>query len=178
MLLWRVAVLATAACGSGEHDEASPWATRYEAPVESGDEWPVEPHSPALECSDCHPEEHETNPKRRVLTEEHTDIVLRHDERHRWCLDCHDPDDRERLRLASGERVDFHHSYRLCGQCHGDKYRDWRAGVHGRRTGSWTGRGAGRTGVVCVHCHDPHTPRFRLKDGHRKPPPRRPLPPE
>ena len=43
------------------------------------------------------------------------------------------------LHLASGERVPFDESYRLCGQCHGEKQRDWRAGVHGRRTGEWNG---------------------------------------
>ena len=51
----------------------------------------------------------------------HTDIVLKHDEEHRWCLDCHDADDRDLLHLASGERVPFDESYRLCGQCHGEK---------------------------------------------------------
>ena len=65
----------------------------------------------------------------------HDDIVLQHDEEHRWCLDCHDAADRDLLHLASGERVPFEESYRLCGQCHGEKLRDWRAGVHGRRTG-------------------------------------------
>ena len=69
----------------------------------------------------------------------HTDIVLKHDETHRWCLDCHDATNRDVLHLASGERVPFEESYRLCGQCHGEKYRDWRAGVHGRRTGNWNG---------------------------------------
>jgi ferredoxin len=68
----------------------------------------------------------------------HDEIVLKHDEEHRWCLDCHDASDRDALHLASGEPVPFEESYRLCGQCHGEKYRDWRAGVHGRRTGSGT----------------------------------------
>jgi len=27
-----------------------------------------------------------------------------------------------------------HESYRLCGQCHGTQYRDWRSGIHGKRT--------------------------------------------
>jgi len=51
----------------------------------------------------------------------HGDIVLKHDEEHRWCLDCHDADDRDRLHLASGERISFDESYLLCGQCHGEK---------------------------------------------------------
>ena len=64
----------------------------------------------------------------------------------------------DRLRLASGATVPFTESYRLCGQCHGDKYRDWRAGIHGRRTGHWEGP---RTYYLCVHCHNPHSPRFK-----------------
>ena len=82
-------------------------------------------------CSGCHvgmtPDR-----TRRTLSAMHTDIVLKHDEEHRWCLDCHDATDRDWLHLASGERVPFEESYRLCGQCHGEKLRDWRAGVHGR----------------------------------------------
>ena len=35
--------------------------------------------------------------------------------------------------------MSFAESYVLCGQCHGEKLRDWRAGVHGRRTGQWNG---------------------------------------
>jgi hypothetical protein len=119
-------------------------------------------------CSNCHagmiP-----NRNRRELTAMHTDIVLKHDETHRWCLDCHDADNRDVLHLASGERVPFDESYRVCGQCHGEKYRDWRAGVHGRRTGNWNGA---KTYLLCAHCHNPHQPRF-----HALAPKLAPLPP-
>jgi len=53
----------------------------------------------------------------------------------------------------------------LCGQCHGEKYRDWRVGVHGKRTGDWNGK---KRYLLCAHCHNPHTPRFS---------PIKPLPP-
>ena len=110
-------------------------------------------------CSDCHnPKDLPPNPTRRQLTDAHDDIVLKHDEEHRWCLDCHDADNRDRLHLASGEPVSFEESYRLCGQCHGEKYRDWRAGVHGRRVGLWNGP---KKYLLCVHCHSPHQPRFK-----------------
>jgi hypothetical protein len=98
------------------------------------------------------------NRTRRELTEFHTDIVLAHDEQHRWCLDCHDADHRDQLHLASGAPVSFAESYVLCGQCHGEKLRDWRAGVHGRRTGQWNGH---KTYLLCAHCHNPHQPRFK-----------------
>ncbi len=105
------------------------------------------------------------NPKPRKLTGMHEDIVLKHGPESRWCLDCHDANDRDRLHLASGEKIDFSHSYLLCGQCHGDKYRDWKVGVHGKRTGEWNGR---KQYFLCVSCHIPHSPRFR---------PLKPMPP-
>ena len=121
-------------------------------------EVPAPPFSEGIfPCSACHaglP----VNRSRRGLTEMHSDIVLRHDEAHRWCLDCHDAADRDRLHLASGEPVSFDESYLLCGQCHGEKLRDWRAGVHGRRTGDWSGH---KRYLLCAHCHNPHQPRFR-----------------
>jgi hypothetical protein len=95
--------------------------------------------------------------KRRALSMAHQEIDLRHDQEHRWCLDCHDVANRDVLHLASGETVPFEESHRLCGQCHGDKHRDWRAGVHGRRTGRWDGE---KQYLLCVHCHDAHSPRF------------------
>jgi hypothetical protein len=119
-------------------------------------------------CSSCH-QGMEVNRKRRALEGMHSDITLKHDEEHRWCLDCHDAANRDRLHLASGELVPFEESYRLCGQCHGEKLRDWRAGVHGRRTGNWNGP---KRYLLCAHCHNPHEPRFQaLKP---QPPPLRP----
>lgn len=108
-------------------------------------------------CMDCH-EEGEPNPTRRVLTEYHEDIELRHDEENRWCLDCHDERNRDFLHLASGTLVPFERSYLLCGQCHGPTLRSWKAGVHGKRTGRWDG--VERYYLLCVNCHNPHQPRF------------------
>jgi hypothetical protein len=124
--------------------------------LEEHPEVPPPPFSDGIyPCSFCHADL-PRNAARRVL-EAHDDIVLRHDEEHRWCLDCHDVTDRDVLHLASGERLPFEESYRLCGQCHGEKLRDWRAGVHGRRIGQWNGR---KGYLLCVNCHNPHKPRF------------------
>ena len=116
-------------------------------------------------CSDCHDPSLPVKTKRRTLKTAHQEIELRHDEEHRWCLDCHDTADRDKLHLAGGETLPFDESYRLCGQCHCDKYRDWRAGVHGRRSGDWNGH---KTYLLCVHCHSSHAPAFQ---------PMKPLPP-
>ena len=120
---------------------------------------------PCMECHAAFP----PNPERRALEGMHSDIVLHHDEEHRWCLDCHDLNDRNQLRLASGTLVPFTESYRLCGQCHGTQYRDWRSGIHGKRTGYWDGS---KRYLLCVHCHNPHSPRFALLQP--LPPPVRP----
>lgn len=109
-------------------------------------------------CTGCHDPNLTVNAERRVLRKAHTDIQLRHDEQHRWCLDCHNADNRDVLRSAAGEPIPFAESYRLCGQCHGDKYRDWKAGIHGKRTGEWDGQ---KSYLLCIHCHDPHTPKFK-----------------
>ena len=125
--------------------------------TEEGIEVPRPPFSKDIfPCSDCH-SDMDVNPERRELVEEHTNIVLHHDEKNRWCLDCHNANDRDKLHLASGALVEFSESYKLCGQCHGEKMRDWRAGVHGKRTGHWRGE---KRYLLCVHCHNPHSPRF------------------
>ena len=109
-------------------------------------------------CNDCH-SEIEPNPERRELVDMHDDItaMFNHDSENRWCLDCHDLNNRDSLRLASGQLLDFKESYKLCGQCHGLKLRDWKVGVHGKRTGEWNGK---KEYLLCVHCHNPHAPKF------------------
>jgi hypothetical protein len=156
--------LALAACGGDGHGERL-YPPREGEPPPAGPvdamvfETPPPPFSDPdiFPCSGCHDATLPPNPKRRTLSMAHEDIVLHHDEEHRWCLDCHDAENRDRLRLANGTLVKFEESYRLCGQCHGDKYRDWRAGVHGRRTGQWDGK---KQYLLCVHCHYSHAPRF------------------
>ncbi len=125
---------------------------------------PAPPFSEGIfPCSECHADL-EVNETRREL-DFHEEIVLKHAEEQRWCLDCHNPDNRDKLRLANGQVIFFEKSYLLCGQCHGTIYRDWKAGVHGKRTGHWNGRKQYR---LCVHCHNPHDPKFK---------PLKPLPP-
>ncbi len=108
-------------------------------------------------CSSCHDNRSQKPDARRRPLAMHDEIALKHGPGSRWCLDCHDLLDRDRLHLVNGERIPFTASYQLCGQCHGDKFRDWRAGVHGKRTGSWNGP---KQYLLCVHCHNPHAPRF------------------
>jgi hypothetical protein len=117
-------------------------------------------------CSDCH-SDMDVNYRRRLLEDEHVEIseMFNHASEQRWCLDCHNPENRDVLRLANGDLVSFEESYNLCGQCHGTIFRDWKAGIHGKRTGEWNGKKQYR---LCVHCHNPHNPKFK---------PLKPLPP-
>lgn len=110
-------------------------------------------------CSECH-KDIVPNPKRRDLVDMHDSIstIFNHDKENRWCLDCHDIKNRDYLKLASGALLDFKESYKLCGQCHGDKLRDWKVGVHGKRTGEWNGK---KEYLLCVNCHNPHSPKFK-----------------
>jgi hypothetical protein len=122
-------------------------------------------------CSDCH-EDMEVNYRRRILEDEHVEIseMFNHASEQRWCLDCHNPDNRDVLRLANGDLISFEESYSLCGQCHGTIFRDWKAGIHGKRTGEWNGKKQYR---LCVNCHNPHSPKF--KPIKPMPPPDNPL---
>ena len=109
-------------------------------------------------CTRCHDNPEDHNATKRVLTAEHRSIQLVHGPREQWCYGCHNPTDRDTLRLAGGRTVEFSRSYELCGQCHGPKLKDWRLGIHGRRAGCWNGE---RQYLLCVNCHSPHAPRFR-----------------
>jgi hypothetical protein len=117
-------------------------------------------------CTQCHDGKTvKLNTTRRKLVDMHDDIALKHGPESRWCLDCHSAEHRDQLHLVDGTLIEFSRSFLLCGQCHGDKYRDWKVGVHGKRTGHWNGE---KQYLLCVNCHNPHSPHFK---------PLKPLPP-
>lgn len=123
---------------------------------------------PTYPCRDCH-DLRATNPERRELKEYHTTIKLNHTPALSWCDRCHDFNDFNQLHLTDGSPVPFDEAFRVCGQCHGEKYRDWLAGDHGLQTGSWAEVPVKRS---CTACHSPHDPKYqKLKP---MPPPDRP----
>ena len=79
-----------------------------------------------------------------------------------WCLDCHHPTQRNKLIDNFGDPVSFDQPQLLCGKCHGDKLRDWRDGIHGKRIGEWASTGKKRW-FTCTECHNPHN----VQDGAR-----------
>jgi len=146
---------------------------------ERADEFPV-PIKPLpmtiTPCRACHGPEKDfpVNFKRREDLLVHRNVKLNHGGIRVWCLDCHNPDDRNYLLpLSDGKLIRFEQSYLLCGKCHGTKFRDWRNGIHGRRTGNWNGE---KSYYLCVICHDPHSPRF--KPIEPMPPPHKPWTPK
>jgi hypothetical protein len=158
-LLTLAALIAAPALASDPKPAQPSTAPRKPGPTEQ-----VQAMSPPFTdgiypCSGCHDGKEKVNTARRELGfhDEQTSVFA-HDAEHRWCLDCHDAQKRDQLHLTSGDLVPFTESYRLCGQCHGDKLRDWRVGVHGKRIGHWDGP---KTYFLCVNCHNPHAPLFK-----------------
>ena len=90
----------------------------------------------------------------------HQDIVpdsmnLQHGRGAIWCLNCHSAEKRDKLIDHFGNEISFNQPQILCGKCHGQVYRDWRDGIHGKRIGMWK-TGAKKRWWTCTECHDPH----------------------
>ncbi|HTN95215.1 MAG TPA: hypothetical protein VMJ33_11590 [Gallionella sp.] len=132
-------------------------------------------------CESCHDGNivpYPKNKKPRLITM-HQDIVnnsleLMHGRGAIWCLDCHSAKHRNKLIDREGNEFSFNQPQKLCGSCHGENYIDWRAGIHGKRIGSWKSGGKKRW-WVCTECHNPHTVQIeRFNPLQPEPPP--PLP--
>ncbi|MBI2375077.1 MAG: hypothetical protein HYV07_13860 [Deltaproteobacteria bacterium] len=130
----------------------------------------IAPRTPVLSmlpCQDgrCH-SEGQIGTEIKPLQDFHRGKQLDHGSTVVWCVWCHAMQDLEKLRLLDGTLVGFDEGYKLCGQCHGDRFRDWKLGIHGRQTGQWTGL---KTRLSCPACHNPHRPKFQPLEA--KPPP-------
>ena len=108
-------------------------------------------------CSSCHTGKEVRGKDAFVLT--HGNVVINHGQEGNAlsCIDCHHPEDRDALEDKKGRKIDFDHSYQLCGQCHFRQKRDWLGGAHGKRVSNWAGE---RVVYNCTTCHSPHAPRF------------------
>ena len=162
-----------AAAGHGAHDEL-PGEVPFDIPLKEMQKFIAPMNELDLfPCSDCHDEDWEADRERRELDDPHNEIpaaFANHDTENRWCLDCHSANNRDRLRLINGKLVKFNEYYRLCEQCHKRVYREWKVGVHGKRTGHWNGE---KQWMHCAQCHDPHDPPFKAIKP--EPAPRKPL---
>jgi hypothetical protein len=108
-------------------------------------------------CSSCHTEKEVRGKSAFELT--HGNVVINHGQEMSalTCIDCHHPVDLDALEDKKGTKIDFDHSYQLCGQCHFRQKRDWLGGAHGKRVNYWAGE---RVIFNCTTCHDPHSPKF------------------
>lgn len=109
-------------------------------------------------CNACHQIFKSEHPAGASLSF-HKDISLHHGLNDR-CVNCHDPQDRERLVLRDGGTVPFSQAPQLCAQCHGTVFRDWQKGMHGKTLGSWVTGSEQQVRLNCNQCHDPHSPRY------------------
>ena len=111
-------------------------------------------------CSVCHTKKTPQARDGALIT--HGDITINHGEgkNELACIECHDRKDRDFLVDMQGVKIDFDHSYQLCGQCHFRPKRDWLGGSHGKRVTYWAGE---RVVMNCTSCHDPHSPAFKTK---------------
>ncbi len=91
---------------------------------------------------------------------EHENIHLEHGN-NRFCLNCHHATNRNAFADYDGSEIAEQDVVQLCGKCHGPIYRDWKAGVHGRRNGFWNKEKGSQTQLRCIQCHDPHQPKFK-----------------
>lgn len=120
-------------------------------------------------CSECHdPDFMESDPTVRELGDVHEGRPFDHGGDEMWCLDCHDTSDYDMLHLSGGQQLEFVDAPKLCGQCHSERYMDWQAGVHGKRTGKWNGAKFFET---CSKCHDPHSPHAQTYEPEKGPQP-------
>lgn len=109
-------------------------------------------------CTRCHPVTLDANGKStRPLPngfEKHEITLEVHDTLGtgtKACLACHDDPTRNpgRLILPDGGLVDITGDVsRVCQRCHFEKYREFKAGIHGKHQPKCSAQG----------CHDPHTP--------------------
>lgn len=111
-------------------------------------------------CTSCHTGKNVLVNNAQELT--HGNVIINHGKEGNelGCIDCHHPEDRDFLEDKKGRKIDFDHSYQLCGQCHFRQKRDWLGGAHGKRVSYWAGD---RVVYNCASCHDPHSPRFEKR---------------
>jgi len=95
------------------------------------------------------------------------DGILDHGQQRFWCLTCHNPDDRNSLQTLAGVKVDFNEAWKVCGQCHSARQKDWYFGAHGKRVDNWHGDAERYN---CTECHNPHRPPFRQQKPQPAPP--------
>lgn len=116
-------------------------------------------------CSECH--RNVTPGLKPPLEGKHKGMKFAHFDGVKTCSVCHEVNDMDKLKLTTGKLTSFDDSASLCGQCHGERMRDWKIGAHGKHVGGWRGQ---KSRLTCTDCHDPHTPGFAPVQARKGPP--------
>ena len=119
-------------------------------------------------CMECHVD---MKSKKAVfpLDYPHQKLKFKHYQGIKNCYNCHNPKNLNELKLINGQKVSFNEAYKLCIQCHAEKGREWKLGIHGLQIGQLKGE---KTRYSCRHCHKSHRPKFRRMTAD--PPPKYP----
>ncbi|MCP4447521.1 MAG: hypothetical protein GY811_19595 [Myxococcales bacterium] len=115
-------------------------------------------------CQQCH---QHTGGESDAPIDAHTQIRVRHMSGGDNCQTCHDANNPENLRLATGKTYDLDEVHMLCGQCHSKEAGDWAVGVHGKQVGNWLTK---IQRFSCTGCHDPHEPALSSEVARPAPP--------
>jgi hypothetical protein len=151
----------TLAMKAGQHQDTSfPKISKVDLSPIRGEFKPLRLHRGGFEyrCSECHRLfESPLTQEKRVA--EHTDLVLDHG-RNNYCFNCHHKTNRDVYTDHDGSEIPADEPAKLCAKCHGTIYRDWLVGAHGKVTGTWDSSGRDSARLLCIQCHDPHSPKF------------------
>lgn len=110
-----------------------------------------------VSCKTCHDSSRGLLLQNREAKDFHKDLTVIHGKLS--CNSCHDQD-RTRLHLADGRKLDFDQTMELCAQCHGPQHRDYERGAHGGMNGYWDRKRGPRQRNHCLDCHAAHTPAY------------------
>lgn len=133
-------------------------------------------------CTKCHDNSF-VDRRVRPMVEDHRDLVFDHGGGRFWCYEaCHSGRNIDSLVTLRGRPVDYDAAYKVCGQCHSQREKDWHFGGHGKRAGAWNAPrdipltaaellvtereqiGTWRDGRVllnCTACHNAHSPSIK-----------------
>lgn len=111
-----------------------------------------------FKCSECH-RLFESPSRQEKRVAEHTDLILDHG-RNNYCFNCHHKTNRDVYTDHDGSEIPSNEPARLCAKCHGTTYRDWLVGAHGKVIETWNPAQRDEKRVLCIQCHDPHSPKF------------------
>ena len=119
-------------------------------------------------CADCHEFMDSNNEIRELEVEDGHPGHIEHGEGRIWCLSCHARESNyNTLQDLLGGGIDLDQGYQVCAGCHGEHYRDWSHGAHGKRLANWRGE---RVIFSCVECHNPHRPSIAPRPPEPPPP--------